>query len=36
MPCVNRKVSTSLIVATSRHASIARSMLLREIARPLR
>ena len=36
MPCVNRNVSTSRTVATSRHASIARSMLFREIARPLR
>ena len=34
MPWVNRNVSTSRIVATSRQATIARSTLLREIARP--
>ena len=34
MPCVKRKVSTSRIVATSRQATIARSTLFREIARP--
>ncbi len=34
MPCVKRNASTSRIVATSRHAAIARSTLLREIARP--
>ena len=36
MPCEKRKVSTSRIVATSRQASIARSMLFCEIFRPLR
>ena len=34
IPCVKRNVSTSRIVATSRQAAIARSTLLREIARP--
>ncbi len=34
MPWAKRKLSTSRIAATSRHASIARSTLFREIARP--